>query len=340
MVAQLGDEADPQERERLARRVEAALASINALFSGLLDVSKLDAGAVQPALAAFPVQQILDRMDVALASAAHAKGLELRIRPSAAWVCSDPVLLERIVGNLVGNAVRYTDKGGLLVGCRHTAAGLRIAVWDTGIGIAPDKIEQVFEEFYQITEPGVVRGEGLGLGLAIVSRLAALLGHAVQLRSTPGRGSCFSVTVPLAAPQMATELATAISPGTPLRGRRVLIIDNDEQVLDSTARLLESWGCVVQALHGATDAALDGMADAGAPDIVLVDMHLDDGDDGVSAVARLRNRYGHALPALIITGDVAAATQGQLNSAGLPMLEKPVSALRLRTVLTRLLQRT
>jgi signal transduction histidine kinase len=335
-VAQLRAETEPAARERLSRRVEAVVASINGLFDGLLDVSKLDAGVVRPSVAPLPVQQILDRMDVAYAGAARIKGLELRVRPSPAWVLSDRVLLERIVGNLVGNAIRYTRQGAVLVGCRQGATGLRIVVVDTGIGIPADQQQRVFEEFYQLDSAGAARGEGLGLGLSIVSRLAALLQHRVQLKSNVGRGSCFSVELPRCEPDVVPAPA-APAPADALRGRRVLVLDNDEQVLDSTASLLASWGCQVQALHRAADITSPSRPDA---DVALVDMHLGEADDGLAAVARLHAHQGVTVPALIMTGDVSLATRERVAAAGLPLLEKPLTALRLRSALTRLLQST
>lgn len=336
LVAQQRIEPDPRERDRLAARVEGAVASINALFDGLLDVSKLDAGVVRPETAAVPVQRILDQMDITYSGAARAKGLELRIRPHDAWVCSDPVLLERILGNLVANAVRYTRHGGVLVGCRRTGSALRIMVCDTGIGIAADKLPDIFQEFYQVAPEGSGRGEGLGLGLSIVTRLCALMAHPIQVRSVPGRGSCFSVTVPLAQ----RGHTPASPPPEPafdaLRGRRVLVIDNDDQVLDSTARLLAGWGCRVRALKAAPDIP---DVDSAAPDLLLVDFQLDDGDDGLAVVDRLRAALRRPIPALIMTGDVSAVTRQRIADSGLPMLEKPVSGLQLRTVMTRLLQR-
>ncbi len=333
MVAQWRRSPDATERLRLGLRVEQAIAAINALFDGLLDVSKLDAGVIHPQVEAFPVQRLLDRMDMAHAAAARDKGLELRIRPCDAWVASDPVLLERILGNLVGNAVRYTRSGAMLLGCRRTRAGLRIAVWDTGIGIAPDKQERIFDEFYRLDAEGGAADGGLGLGLSIVARLAGLLGHPVSVRSVPGRGSCFAVTVPEAASQPHIPASANDSTIDALQGRRVLVIDNNAQVLESTARLLEGWGCRVQAAHGAPDHV------HGPVDLLLVDMRLDHGDDGVAAISRLRRQLGRDLPALILTGDTAIGTRERIAASGLPMLEKPASALRLRSALTRLLQR-
>lgn len=336
MVAQLRLDPDAGERQRLGLRVDQAIASINALFDGLLDVSKLDAGVIHPQITAFPMQRLLDRMDVAHSAAARGKGLELRIRASQAWVVSDPVLLERILGNLVGNAVRYTRRGAILVGCRRAGAGLRVTVWDTGIGIAPDKQARIFDEFYRLETEGNVADGGLGLGLSIVARLADLLGHEVSVRSTPGRGSCFTITVPRSTGQKPAATPEEDPRLDALQGRRVLVIDNNEQVLESTARLLEGWGCHVQAAHDAPDE-LSGTGDD--LDLLLVDMHLDHGDDGVSVVARLRLRSGRDTPALLMTGDVTVATRERIAASGLPMLEKPISALRLRSTLTRLLQR-
>jgi signal transduction histidine kinase len=340
LVAQQRIATDPAERERLAQRVESAVGSINALFDGLLDISKLDAGVVRPQPVAFPVQRLLDQMDVTYAAAARAKGLELRIRPHAGWVRSDPVLLERIVGNLVANAVRYTRHGAVLVGCRRAAGGLRIVVCDTGIGIAPEQAGRIFEEFYQAAPDGTGRGEGLGLGLSIVARLGELMGHGIGMRSQPGRGSCFTVTVPRSEPEQAMQ--APVTPTQPLaafdalRGRRVLVVENDARVLDSTASLLAGWGCEVRALAAAPDPA--ELASA-PPELLLVDMQLDDGDDGLAVVDRVRAQLGTAVPAIVVTGDVTAATRERIERSDLPMLEKPVSELRLRTVMTRLIQR-
>jgi signal transduction histidine kinase/CheY-like chemotaxis protein len=337
MVAQQQQQdTDAAEHQRLGLRIGQAIASINTLFDGLLDVSKLDAGVIHPSPQPFAVQQLLDRMDIACSAAARDKGLELRIRPNAGWVHSDPVLLERILGNLVGNAVRYTRRGAVLVGCRRTRAGLRIAVWDTGIGIAPDKLTRIFDEFYRGDEAGAASAEGLGLGLSIVARLADLLGHHVDVRSVPGQGSCFSVTVP-EAPARPADVTPAAEPAVAgLHGRRVLVIDNNDGVLDSTAQLLRSWGCQVQALAG-----LDGPGAVPIiePELLLLDMHLDNGSNGVALAARLRAQWGRDVPALIMTGDVTLATRERIAAAGLPQLEKPLSPLRLRSALMQLLQR-
>ena len=335
MVAQWQLDPAAAQRQGLAARIAQAIDAINALFDGLLDVSKLDAGVVTPQPQALPLQQVLDRMDLSCAAAARAKGLDLRIRACAGWTHSDPVLLDRIVGNLVGNALRYTRQGGVLLGCRRTTAGWRLAVWDTGIGIAPDEQARIFDEFYRAPGGGAAAPEGLGLGLSIVARLAALLGHGVHLRSVAGRGSCFSVDLP-AVPAQAAPPAAEPALGDALQGRRVLVVDNHEPVLHGTVQLLRGWGCSVQGLP----CLPSDLHDLGpAPDLLLVDLHLDRGDDGVAVAERLRAHFGRALPTLVMTGDVTRPTRERIAAAGLPQLEKPLSALRLRSALTRLLAR-
>ena len=182
-VAQLQTEKKPAERKRLVSRIDAAVASMNELFEALLDMTKLEAGILQANPAEFAVQRLLDRIETTFAELADKKGLSLRVVPCSAWVRSDPILLERILFNLVGNAVRYTARGGVVVGCRRRATQLRIDVCDTGAGIPEDQRQSIFSEFYQLATPGPDRKAGLGLGLAIVDRLGRLLGHPVQLQS-------------------------------------------------------------------------------------------------------------------------------------------------------------
>ena len=337
LVAQLDLEQVPAARERLTRRIEGAVGAINTLFDGLLDISKLEAGVVAAHPTAVPVQGMLDALELAFAAEAAAKGLRLHVRPCAAWVTSDAALLQRIVGNLLGNAIRYTARGGVVVGCRRRAGQLHIEVWDTGIGIPPDQHQAVFTEFYQLAPHGNLRGDGLGLGLAIVARLCALLGHGISVQSQPGRGSCFRVSLPLtsARPTQGTpQPASGLLPD-PLRDRRVVVIDNDERVLDSTGGLLRAWGCEVVTARSAAQALAE--LGAHAPDLVIADFHLDDGQDGVTAIALLRQHHGPALPALLVSGDVSAGTRQRATDSGLTLLDKPVAPARLRALASRLL---
>jgi signal transduction histidine kinase len=339
-VAQLRDEPSPAERGRLVARIDAAVGSMNELFESLLDMTRLDAGIVRPSPAAFPVERLLRRIETTFAEAARKKGLRLGVVPSRAWVSSDPILLERVLLNLVSNAVRYTERGGALIGCRRRGAMLRIDVCDTGPGIPEDQRRKIFDEFYR-ARPDVGHREGLGLGLAIVDRLCRLLGHRVEVDSAPGRGSRFSVSVPaVAQPQEETAMpGEAPAPGEPARGRRILVIDDDALVLDGMRGILQGWGCEVETAASG-DAALARVREGGVrPDIVISDSRLADGERGIDAIARVRAALGAPIPALVITGDTAPERLREASAGGLPLLHKPVSPMALRTTLNRLLRR-
>jgi len=337
-VAQLRGESDPAARDRLAVRIDAAVGSMNELFESLLDMTKLEAGIIQANITEIPVERLLDRIQTTFADAARKKGLRLRVIRSTAWVRSDPILLERILQNLVSNAVNYTARGGVLVGCRHRGRELRFDVCDTGPGIPEDQTRNVFGEYYRLAGVEADRRAGLGLGLAIVDRLGRLLDHRVELDSHPGRGSRFSVSVPLAAPRQAAMQAQGPSaaPGDPAPGKRVIVIDDDILVLDGMRGVLQNWGCRVQtATSGA--AALAGFAGGGEkPDLIISDCRLADGESGIEIIKRLRQVAGLPIAALVITGDTAPERLREASAAGLPLLHKPVSPMALRTTLNRL----
>ena len=338
-VAQLQTEKKPTERRRLASRIDAAVASMNELFEALLDMTKLEAGILQANPAEFAVQRLLDRIETTFAELADKKGLSLRVVPCRAWVRSDPILLERILFNLVGNAVRYTARGGVVVGCRLRATQLRIDVCDSGAGIPEDQRQSIFAEFYQLETRAPDRKAGLGLGLAIVDRLGRLLGHPVQLESNPGRGSRFSVLVPLAAERRDTvPLPIGLQAADLAQGKRVMVIDDDVLVLDGMRGILRSWGCRVQtATSGA--AALASVAGGGdQPDLIISDLRLADGESGIEVIERLREALGAPIPAFVISGDTAPDRLREASAGGYHLLQKPVSPMTLRTTLNRLLK--
>jgi signal transduction histidine kinase/CheY-like chemotaxis protein len=339
-IAQLKGEADPVERSRLVGRIDAAVGSINELFEALLDMTKLEAGILKPNVAEFSVSRLLERVDTTFADAARTKGLGLRVVQSDAWVESDLMLLERILLNLVSNAVRYTERGGVVVGCRRRGNGLRIDVCDTGAGIPEGERQHIFAEFYQLAGTGQGRSGGLGLGLAIVDRLGRLLGHPVELDSRPGHGSRFSISVPLAAPPpMASETqAPSSSIADPALGKRVIVIDDDALVLEGMRGILESWGCQVETAASG-DAALAALAHDGRRlDLIISDSRLAGGDTGIEAIERLRAAAGAPIPAFVITGDTAPERLREASACGFPLLQKPVSPMALRTTLNRLLK--
>ena len=235
--------------------------------------------------------QVLTRLESDFAGAANARNLYLRVRTSSLWVNTDPVLLERILLNLVSNAVRYTEKGGILVAARRRGDRVRIEVRDSGIGIPEEAFDSIFQEFVQLRNPGRNRNHGLGLGLAIVKRLANLLDLHLKLISAPGRGSLFAVEVPLARPSDARmERLPRVFPGMTLEGKVVVVVDDDELVLQSVASLLESWGCLVLPASGGAQAQERVRRIGLTPDALLCDYRLQDEEKGTEVVSRLRQR--------------------------------------------------
>jgi len=337
-VTQLNNRIKDPENRRLTGRIEAAVTALQSLLDALLDVSRLDAGVVMANLTDFRVSTLLDRLETAFSPDAFDRGLRLRAARCSLAVRSDTVLLERILINLVANALRYTEAGGILIGCRRRGNMVRIEVWDTGVGIAPEHQEAIFQEFYQIGNPERDRTKGLGLGLSIAARLARLLGGRIDVQSTPGRGSVFAVEVPQATEVYEEKLA---SPSRildePLRDARVLVVDDDTLVREALAGLMEQWGCrVLTAANG--EQALSTLLGTGqAPDAVLCDYRLPAGEVGSAVIQQLRERYGSALPAALITGDTAAERLREAKESGVPLLHKPVQPARLRALLEHLL---
>jgi signal transduction histidine kinase/CheY-like chemotaxis protein len=332
-----GGTSDPQQ----AHRVDQILSSVDALeslFDELLDISKLDAGAVKVARSHFRVETLFARLAAVHAPAAARVGLELRFARTAAVVESDAVLLERLVGNLVSNAIRYTERGGVLVGCRRSGTAWAVEVWDTGVGIPGAERERVFDEFYQLNNPERDRRKGLGLGLATVKRIAAVLGHDVELRSRPGRGSVFRVLVPAGEaaripPSVAVPRAEAFDS---LAGRVVAVVEDDAIVREGMRELLREWNCVV--VDGASPAEVLRSLSR-APDLIVADYRLREGRNGIQVVAEMRRALGADTPAVLISGDTAAEIFSAAQAAGLVLLQKPVQPARLRATLSRLIVR-
>lgn len=325
----------------LLDRMESALELTNDLLDTILMMSGLESGMITPDVVEFPVQRILDRAYHAFGAVAAKKGLRLSVVPCTAVIRSDPVLLERVVLNLVSNAVRYTVRGGVAVGCRSRGQAIHIQVWDTGPGIAPEHHDAIFGEFFRLESQGRERG-ALGLGLAIVQSCAALLAHPLQMRSVPGQGSRFSIFVPRGAPPGAgaAEAVADEAPQLPVaafKGVRVVLIDDDVLLLESTAGLLRRWGCeVLEAVDGAQ--AVQRMAAAGGQaDLILSDLRLADGEMGTALIATLRERFGAATPALILTGERSLQTAREVKAAGLTLLYKPVPPTRLKALMEQLL---
>jgi signal transduction histidine kinase/CheY-like chemotaxis protein len=329
----------------LAEHMDASIASLDGLFTALLDVSRLDAGVIESRPATVELTPIFARIRRDLSAEAEAKGVRLVFAPTTVSVCSDPVLLERVMRNLVGNAVRYTDAGTVLVGCRHLAkkgGGKRISleVWDTGRGIAPEQQEVIFEEFYQVAGKTSESGVGLGLGLAIVRRLTGLLEHPMTLWSEPGVGSVFRVQVPrVATPRrLGVELAAATPPADPAAAL-IVAIDDEAVVRTAMAELLSSWGHrVIPAASG--EAALAALKGGVTPDLIVCDFRLARGETGLQAIARLQAACGVRIPAILLTGETAPEKLREAQAGGYPLLHKPLAPGRLRAAVSTVLRRT
>ncbi len=311
-----------------------ALDSLKGLLDALLDVSRLDAGVVTPEVTAFPVASVLDQVATEMRPLAEAKGLRLRIAACSAVVRSDPVLLGRILRNLVENAIRYTHRGSILVGCRRTAPGLSIMVHDTGIGIGDDARDHIFEEFFQVANPERDRMKGLGLGLAIVARLSRLLDHPVVVRSTPGRGSAFSVAVPTVADRPASRKSGPEEARFDDASGTILVIDDESQVASALAGLLEAWGfeaVIAASLEEAVAVVRQ------PPRAVLADYRLREGRTGLEAVDALRRFFAMPIPFIVVTGDTGADRLREIIESRSMVLHKPVMPKDLRRALQTVL---
>lgn len=323
LVGLLREQAGAPDVRRLADRIDQGVAALESLLRGLLDLSRLDAGTVQPRLGRVPLQSVFDAIAAHEAAAAQAKGLRLRFRPTALAVVSDAVLLEQMLRNLVNNAVRCTARGGVLVAARARGGEVLLQVFDTGIGMSAEQQAAAFEEFVQFDKVGADgRVRGLGLGLAIVQRSARLLRHPLTLRSVPGRGSCFALTLPAERRQVAREAAEPPAPGTPLAGARIAVVEDEHAVRVALQWRLERWGAEVhayEALQPLRDEAARGVLPA--VDLLLTDLRLPDGD-GLAAIALLRAAQP-ALPALVVSGTTLPAELARLKLAGVPVLNKP-----------------
>jgi signal transduction histidine kinase/CheY-like chemotaxis protein len=328
-IAALAARATDAQWRPLVASIQRAVAALEAQFEQLLDLSRLEAGALTPSYARVAVTPLIAKVAAELRPQAHAKHLALRVAATRLAVRSDPALLERIVRNLVANAIRYTDKGGILIGARPSGGAVAVDVIDTGIGIAHELQSRIFEEFFQVRATRSSRAHaGMGLGLAIVRRLAALLGHRVEVSSRLGRGSRFRVLAPAMAPVARPRAACAPARdehvASPMTGALVAVVDDDPYAVDAMSALFETWGARV-AGGGDVRDLLDALGRAERyPDLVVADLRLAHGESGISAVDRLRDELGIAVPALLISGDTSSAAERDARSAGMPLLGKPV----------------
>lgn len=341
-VTALGEGTLGARERQFVEHVDRALCSVEALLGTLLDISKLDAGAVNAEKTDFVIGDLLLGLKVEFAPVAADAGLELGVVECTRVVRSDPALLGRVLRNFITNALRYTPRGRVLLGCRRRGWMLRIEVLDTGIGIPPNAIEDVFEEFRQL-DPGsrarAPQHKGSGLGLAIVKRLSKVLGHPVGVRSQLGKGSAFYIDVPVGALPSILQHSepVQVTPGVnALSSARALIIEDEDSVRDGMRELLGSWGCRAFAATDGRMGLLELARAECAPDIVIADYHLDRGATGLAAVDEVRNVYG-CVPAVIVTADRDREVLDAIRQHGLHVLQKPLKPAKLRALMSHLL---
>ena len=340
LVSSLVDlETDPEKRTILDK-TQMSLDALASLLNALLDISRLDAGSIVPNKVNFSFHH-LSRLGQEFMPVAESLGLTLTVVPSSVALHSDPMLLEAIVRNLLGNALKYTGSGKVLMGCRRLKDSVRIEIWDTGQGILPDQLELVFEEFYQIGNKARDREMGLGLGLSIVNRTAHLLGHPVGVRSEYGKGSVFTVEVPLAKGKVEAVGRANPMPREMASGR-IVLIDDEAQILDSMALLLGNMGFDVHACRVTGPSCPDfekipERCDHRAPDLIVSDYRLPDGMTGIDAVERLRARFSSEIPAILLSGDISEETLRHVQERHFTMLHKPVHSDDLRTAIFAML---
>ena len=341
----LANKVTGEKEQKLVGRMEEALGAMTNMLNTLLDINQIEVGAIKVETAEFPVNELFDRLREELTFPTQSLGLALKVMPCALSIRSDPRLLEQMVRNLVSNAVKYTQRGRVLVGCRRRADKLRIEIWDTGLGIPSSELEKIFEEYHQVDNPARERSRGLGLGLSIVKSLCDLLGHQVRVRSLPGKGSVFSIEVPVASDGEAARplpglgnAASAIAP-TATRSETILIIEDDPEVREYLALFLNEEGYnTMTAIDG--PAALTLLDETKQrPDLVLADYNLPGGLTGVEVSLRLRRELELKIPFVILTGDISTGALRDIVAHDCVQFSKPVKLRELTLAIAKLLGR-
>lgn len=329
----------PDETQELVRHLDSSLRSAEDLITDLLDISRLESGRITPTRQAFPVQELFDTLGAEFRALAAEQNIDFRVFSRALWIDSDSKLLRRILQNFLTNAFRYAD-GQVLLGARRRGGLLRLEVWDRGPGIPEDKQQFIFEEFKRLDSHQTRAEKGLGLGLAIADGLCRVLRHRLQVRSRLGKGSVFSVDVPIAEPVSAkarTEVPDNNSDNSALQGSRIICIDNEDSILTGMHSLLSRWGCQVWTARNRQDC--ERLLEQGVrPQLALIDYHLDHGETGIALMSWLRERFGETLPGVVISADNRPELIEQVHAATLGFLGKPVKPAALRALLSRYLQ--
>lgn len=336
----LSERPDSPDRNTLVRNISNSLEDVENLLGTLVDISKLDAGVIKADVSAFAAHELLNNLAIEYQQLAKSVGLRLDFVPSSVLIKSDIHLLARILRNFLSNAIRYTESGRVLLGCRRHAGHVSIEVWDTGIGIAEDKKEEIFQEFKRGDVQRLKQDRGLGLGLAIVDKITRILDHPIQVSSQPGKGSVFSVVVPLARKdelRAAPEIESSTYHLDRLRGARVWVLDNDLAICVAMRALLEGWGCEVQTGLSEDDLAKQVGGFRSAVDLLIVDYHLDHEVNGVDVVVNINQQRQTPIPTLMITANYSNELKQKMRELGHTLMHKPVKPMRLKTAMNHLL---
>jgi two-component system CheB/CheR fusion protein len=309
----------------LLRRFEQTLYAMSGMLDALLNINQIEAGVIKPQVSAIALDTVFDRLRNEFTFIAQARNLHLTIMPTSIVVTSDPHLLDQMLRNLLGNAIKYTPHGKVLIGCRRHGKDVRIEVWDTGIGIRADQLHAIFEEFHQVDTAAYASGGGLGLGLSIVQRLGRLLGYPINVRSVPGRGSAFTIIVPGGA----SAAPVALPPPQPAAAEShrpcvILLVEDDLDVLDLLMQVLRPQGHVVHGAHDAAEAVRLVRTVGIRPDIVMTDYNLPNGTNGLDMLGQLRTEMKAMVPAIILTGDISTSTIARISATSCIRLDKPV----------------
>ena len=338
-IAALQSKVKDKEILRIIEDINSVSISTARLLNALLDVSELEVGAIKPRFEIFSVNNILISIFQSFLPLAKDKELDFRVVPSSFYVRSDPALLERILGNFMSNAIRYTDKGSVLIGCRKRGDKVVIEVWDTGCGISDDQMSLIYEDFYQIENKERDRGKGLGLGLALAKRLAESLEHTIDSKSTLGNGSCFSVAVDIAENKIDDNQAESFMNIMNLSGANILLVEDDMDVLKATKQLLESWGCKVKTARN-KDEVMNLIKENpyDNPDIILADNRLPGDASGIDITYLIQEKLQASIPCVIMTGDVERNHVQSIIDQGFPVLLKPIQPAKFRAMLSHLIQ--
>jgi Na+/proline symporter/signal transduction histidine kinase len=334
-------EGSNDEQSQLVKRIDRSLKASEQLLSALLDISKLDSGMYDPEPESIKLPELFEQLRRRFKPLAGNHNLVLRVHPRDCIIFTDRNLLYRILQNFLANAIHYTETGGVLLGCRVRDGNLRISIWDTGVGIAESEVKSIFQEFHRLDYARRLDEKGLGLGLAICDRIARMLNHKIDVSSRPGRGSCFSVTVPLATDTDPLPKETPVTPHVESSGLKdlvVLCVDNEPDILEAMNLLLDRWGCPAVLLAETQAQAAQQVLMHGAPDFVLVDYQLNDQSDGLQVMQHLDSILGTTLPAIVITANRSAELEEIVKARGYGMLRKPIRPAALRALMTNMMK--